>query len=122
MANEAQAKVIPFRRRAPSAAFAADAGDLRFRTLVGEEAWAQLPEAVRARFGRHVGEGRSIVYTGEVVECRLSRCGRLLAWLLRPIGAPLPLGRDIFVPATVSSPRIRRAAASSGCASTDVAV
>ena len=102
MADEAEVKVIPFRRRVGSAASHADVGDLRFRTLVGETGWAQLPEAVRARFGRHVGEGRSIVYTGEVVECRLSRCGRLLALLLRPIGAPLPLGRDIFVPATVS--------------------
>jgi hypothetical protein len=97
-ASEAQAKVIPFRPRPAGAAVR----DLRFRTLVGEEGWARLPEAVRARFGRHVGEGRSILYAGEVVECRMSRCGRLLAGLLRPIGAPLPLSRDTFVPATVS--------------------
>ena len=97
--TEAEAKVIPFRPRRPAAA---DPGDLRFRTLVGEEGWTQLPAAVRARFGRHVGEGRSIVYSGEVIECRMSRCGRLLAQLLRPIGAPLPLSRDLFVPATVS--------------------
>jgi hypothetical protein len=101
-ATEAEAKVIPFRPRARSAAPAPGVGDLRFRTLVGEESWARLPEAVRARFGRQVGEGRSIVYAGEVVECRMSRCGRLLALLLRPIGAPLPLGGDTFVPATVS--------------------
>jgi hypothetical protein len=99
MVETAEAKVIPFRPR-PRAA--ADLGDLRFRTLVGEQGWALLPEAVRARFGRHVGEGRSIVYAGEVVECRMSRCGRLLAQLLRPIGGPLPLSRDTFVPATVS--------------------
>lgn len=99
MGSEAEAKVIPFRPRPRSAA---GLGDLRFRTLVGEADWARLPEVVRARFGRHVGEGRSIVYVGEVIECRMNRCGRLLAQLLRPIGAPLPLSRDAFVPATVS--------------------
>jgi hypothetical protein len=31
----------------------------------------------------------------------MSRCGRLLARALRPIGAPLPLSRNAFVPATV---------------------
>jgi hypothetical protein len=99
-AGEAGTNVIPFCRR-PQAARDAGIGDLRFRTLIGEEGWALLPEAVRARFGRHLGEGRSIVYAGEIVECRISRCGRLLGQALRPIGAPLPLCRDIFVPATV---------------------
>lgn len=100
--TEAEAKVIPFRPRPGRGGAAAEIGDLRFRTLVGEDDWARLPEAVRARFGRHVGKARAIVYSGEVIECRMSRCGRLLAQLLRPIGAPLPLGRDTFVPATVS--------------------
>src|SRR3954471_23642355 len=95
---EAEAKVIPFRPRPRSAA---DLRALRFRPLIGEEGWARLPEAVRARFGRHLGEGRSILYAGEIVECRISRCGRLLAQLLRLVGAPLPLSRDTFVPATV---------------------
>jgi hypothetical protein len=101
-ATDAQARVFPFRPRRRSSFPDPGVGDLRFRALVGEENWARLRVAVRARFGRHVGRGRSIVYTGEVVECRLSRFGRLLALLLRPIGAPLPLGRDTFVPATVS--------------------
>ncbi len=96
---EAEAKVIPFR---PRAATPADIGDLRFRALVGEAGWARLPEAVRARFGRHIGEGRSITYAGEVIECRMSRWGRLLAQALRPIGAPLPLTRDVYMPATVN--------------------
>lgn len=79
-----------------------DLGDLRFRRLVGEEGWTQLPEAVRRRFSHRVAAGRTIVYAGEVVECRMSRCGRLLAQLCRIVGAPLPLGRDSFVPATVT--------------------
>jgi hypothetical protein len=96
--------VLPFpvRPRSGPARAPADVGDLRFRTLAGEEAWARLPEAVRARFGRRIAHGRTIVYAGEVVECRMSRCGRLLARLLRAIGGPLPLSSDAFLPAVVT--------------------
>jgi hypothetical protein len=76
-------------------------GDLRFRRLVGEAGWAALPEAVRARFGKRIGDCRTAIYTGEVVECRMSRAGRMLAQAARLIGGPLPLSRDVFVPATV---------------------
>jgi len=98
-ARRADPKLVPFPacrgRRS-------DLGDLRFRRLVGEDGWARLPEAVRRRFSHRVAAGRTIVYAGEVVECRMSRCGWLLAQLCRLVGAPLPLGRDAFVPATVS--------------------
>jgi len=77
-------------------------GDLRFRRLIGEEAWARLPEAVRARFGKRISGSAAIVYAGEVIECRMSGFGWLLAQLGRLIGAPLPLGRDADVPACVS--------------------
>lgn len=77
-------------------------GDLRFRALAGESAWARLPEPVRARFERHIGPGESLLYSGEVIECRMSRCGLLLAQLARLIGAPLPLARDTLVPAVVT--------------------
>ena len=56
-------------------------GDLRFRKLVGEEAWARLPEAVRARFGKRIQNCKAAVYVGEVLECRMSRFGWLLAQL-----------------------------------------
>jgi len=81
---------------------AGEIGDLRFRTLIGEAAWARLPEAVRARFGKRIAATASAVYVGEIVECRISRAGWLLAQAARLIGGPLPLGRDIFVPARVS--------------------
>ena len=94
------ARVIPFARRAPSAPAAIE--DIRFRTLAGVQAWSRLPAAVRARFERHIGPGATILYAGEVVECRMSRCGRLLCQLVRLVGAPLPLSSDTFVPAAVS--------------------
>jgi hypothetical protein len=65
--------------------------DLRFRTLVGEEAWAQLPEAVRRRFSKRLAPGEMAIYRGRVAATKLSRVGRLLAFLARAIGGPLPL-------------------------------
>jgi hypothetical protein len=92
------AKILPFPvRRRP-----ADIADIRFRALLGEAGWARLPESVRRRFGQHVEGGRTLVYVGEIVECRMSRAGWWLAQLGRLIGSPLPLGRDALVPATVS--------------------
>lgn len=64
--------------------------DLRFRMLLGEEAWAHLPAAVQARFSKRLEPGAVALYRGEVIETRLSRMGWLLAQLLRPMGAPLP--------------------------------
>lgn len=86
--------------RAPTSP--AEFRDLRFRTLLGEKAWAQLPPAVRTRFGRHIGTCQAAVYTGEIVECRMSRAGWLLSQICRLIGAPLPVSTDICVPAIVA--------------------
>ena len=93
------AKVIPF--RAPLKR-GGPVGDLRFRALVGEAAWDSLPEATRARFGKRVANCRASLYAGEIIECRMSRIGWLFAQLCRLIGSPLPLSRDIGVPAVVS--------------------
>ena len=93
------ATVIPFRPRARASS---ELGDLRFRRLVGEAGWAGLPEAVRARFAKRVAGGATVLYAGEVVECRMSRLGFAFAQLARLVGGPLPLGRDLWVPAAVS--------------------
>jgi hypothetical protein len=92
--------VIPFPRE--RARPAGDLGDLRFRSLLGEAAWAALPEASRVRFGKRVADCRTIVFAGEIVECRMSVAGWLLAQAARLIGAPLPTARDADVPASVS--------------------
>jgi Domain of unknown function (DUF4166) len=80
----------------------APASDMRFRALLGAEGWGRLPETVRRRFSKRLCGINSIIYQGEVVACRISRAGRVLAQLLRLIGAPLPLSRDVFVPAVVT--------------------
>ena len=61
--------------------------DVRFRSLVGEEGWARLPEAVRRRFSKRWKPGDMVVYQGQVVATELSRLGRWLAFLARAIGA-----------------------------------
>lgn len=76
--------------------------DLRFRVLLGAEAWDALPEAVRQRFAKRLTGTALALYAGEVVQTRFSRLGWCLAQACRLIGAPLPLGPDSAVPALVS--------------------
>ena len=100
MSAEREAEILPFptlARRSPSA----EIGDLRFRALLSDPDWWALPAAVRARFGKRIADCRTVHYAGEIVECRMSRIGWLLAQLARLIGAPLPLWRDESVPASV---------------------
>jgi len=74
----------------------------RFRALLGAAAWARLPPAVRRRFSGRPAAGSAVTYAGEIVECRTTLPGRLLAQLCRLIGAPLPLSDDVGVPAVVT--------------------
>ena len=76
--------------------------DLRFRRLLGREAWDGLPEAVRRRFSKRLHGDAVAFYRGRVVRTEFSSVGWLLAQALRPIGAPLPISRDTDVPAVVS--------------------
>lgn len=64
--------------------------DSRFSGLVGAQAWAQLPAAIRRRFGKKLTGGASAVYKGRVVEMRMNLFGKALAQLARLVGAPLP--------------------------------
>jgi hypothetical protein len=78
------------------------AGENGFERLVGPAQWRALSAAARLRFAREVAAGACVAYLGEVVECRISMAGRLLANLARLVGAPLPLFTDTGVPACVS--------------------
>ena len=75
--------------------------DLRFRTLVGEAAWARLPEAVCRRFSKCLAPDDALFYRGKVAATELSRAGRILAFLARAIGSPLPLTDGATGPALV---------------------
>ena len=100
-AQARQGKILPFPVR-PDLRGGDELGDLRFRALVGESDWARLPAAIRARFGKRVAHCCSVLYAGEILECRMNRAGWWLAQLCRLIGAPLPLFRDVMVPAAAS--------------------
>lgn len=76
--------------------------DFRFRSLLGHADWERLPGAVRARFAKRLGPGQSVTYSGEVLHCRMSLIGWLVAQACRAIGAPLPLSRDVSVAAVVT--------------------
>lgn len=75
--------------------------DDRYRRLLGEAAWSQLPRAVQRRFSRRHANGETIVYRGHVEETRLTLAGRVLSQMARIAGAPLPLDDGATGPAVV---------------------
>jgi hypothetical protein len=77
-------------------------GDLRFRSLLSADDWAALPADVRRRFSKRLSGGATAIYVGEVRDVRMSFAGKMLAQLLRVMGAPLPLFTDVGVPTVVS--------------------
>jgi hypothetical protein len=77
-------------------------GDLRFRALLSDAEWSALPLAVRRRFSKRLAGGRTLVYTGEVLEMRMSRAGWCLAQIARLIGGPLPTSDEANVPSVVT--------------------
>jgi hypothetical protein len=76
--------------------------DLRFRALLSEDDWKQLPFATRQRFSKRLADGRTAIYVGEVIEISFSRIGWWLAQLARLIGGPLPISTDTQVPSIVT--------------------
>jgi hypothetical protein len=99
LANEVMGARYAGWRRSIAAPQPAGAG--QFAVLLPPGHWAKLPATVRRRFERKALADAAITYAGEVVECRMTAAGWLLAQAARLIGAPLPLGRDTGVPATV---------------------
>lgn len=97
-----QPVAVPACRTAPIPQHPLLLDDLRFRTLMGPEAWGRLPQAVRARFSKRLAPGLAITYVGEVTHSRRSWAGRLLAQACRLIGAPLPLTDAVGTPAVVT--------------------
>jgi hypothetical protein len=90
----------PVEERGASAS--ATLADARFRALVGEEAWACLPEPVRRRFSKRLAPDEAVVYRGTVIATELSPVGRILSFLGRAIGAPLPLSNGATGPSVVT--------------------
>lgn len=80
----------------------ADLVDLRFRALLGDAAWGRLPSAVQRRFSKRLAPGSALIYAGEVIETRLSRVGKVLSFLARVVGGPLPFDEGGGGGATVS--------------------
>ena len=80
----------------------APVADIGFRTLLGEHAWSRLPHQVRRRFEKRLTSDDIVLYRGHVVQTQMSRLGRLLSWLTRPIGAPLPTMNGATGPAVVT--------------------
>lgn len=76
--------------------------DMRFSALLGADAWASLPPAVRARFAKRLLPGRSVTYAGTIAACTMHPLGWVLAQACRLISAPLPLGREAGVAAVVT--------------------
>lgn len=68
--------------------------DARFRDLLGEAAWARLPQAINNRFSKRLSDDTSVVYQGTVVCMQMSLAGRVLAQAARLVGAPLPYRAD----------------------------
>lgn len=76
--------------------------DLRFRALLGADAWDRLPAEVQQRFSKRLSGTGVALYRGLVVRMEVSAIGRLLTQLCRLFGAPLPLDRQAGGAALVS--------------------
>lgn len=63
----------------------------QFEDLLRPAAWARLPSAIQTRFAGHVAMGQNRLYSGKIITTHLTFWGQVLAHLLIPFGAPLPL-------------------------------
>lgn len=84
------------RRRATTTPAADDSlADLRFRRLLTDAQWAELPPAVRRRFSKRLADGQTISYSGHVTAIAMNQAGYVLTQLARLIGGPLPVSLDV---------------------------
>jgi len=60
-----------------------------FERLLGSQAWARLPAAVQARFGRDAHTAASVVIYEGTAKVRASWTGRAFAQLCRLVGTPV---------------------------------
>lgn len=70
-----------------------DREDDRFKHVRGAEDWDRLPSAIRRRFSKRISSGASLAYQGRVEKMEMNLAGRVLASVMRAIGAPLPFDR-----------------------------
>lgn len=61
----------------------------RYAVMLGGD-WQKLPDAVRRRFGRPIAHGAARLYRGRVLATELSAAGRIISWLARLVGGPIP--------------------------------
>jgi uncharacterized protein DUF4166 len=76
--------------------------DHRFRALLPDEDWGRLPVAIWRRFSKRLGEGKTVVYAGEIDDITFSPVGWWVAQIARVIGGPLPTGCETGVPIIVT--------------------
>ena len=76
--------------------------DHRFRALLSDEDWGRLPVAIWRRFSKRLGEGKTVVYVGEIDDASFSPVGWWVAQIARVIGGPLPTGCETGVPIIVT--------------------
>jgi hypothetical protein len=93
-------RIARFPTPAPSNAKLLD--DFRFHALLPDEEWGRLPLAIWRRFSKRLGDGKTVVYVGEIDEACFSRIGWWLAQLARVIGGPLPTAAETGVPMIVT--------------------
>jgi len=81
--------------------------DLRFRALLGDVAWASLPEAIRRRFGRHPGPGATVTYAGIAGRIGAPRARRAVATACaaNAVAVAIPCHRVIRQDGTLSGYR-----------------
>jgi Domain of unknown function (DUF4166) len=92
----------PIPVQTPNSLAASELGDLRFCSLLGTQAWRQLPYAIQKRFSKRLEAGQTATYAGTIDHIEMSKGGRFLAQFLRIIGAPLPLRNETGVAAVVT--------------------